>query len=32
MLVSPHEDLIEFARAFRNYGKPDYDRPGSTTA
>ena len=25
MLVSRHDDLIEFARAFRNYGKPDYD-------
>jgi dTDP-4-amino-4,6-dideoxygalactose transaminase len=24
MLVSRHEDLLEFARAFRNYGKPDY--------
>ncbi len=24
MLVSSNEDLIEFARAFRNYGKPDY--------
>jgi dTDP-4-amino-4,6-dideoxygalactose transaminase len=24
MLVSPHADLLEFARAFRNYGKPDY--------
>jgi dTDP-4-amino-4,6-dideoxygalactose transaminase len=24
MLVSPHEELLEFARAFRNYGKPDY--------
>ena len=20
-----HDDLIEFARSFRNYGKPDYD-------
>ena len=28
MLVSPHEELIEFARRFRNYGKPDYDQPG----
>ncbi|MFL5841896.1 MAG: DegT/DnrJ/EryC1/StrS family aminotransferase [Thermoleophilaceae bacterium] len=24
MLVSQHPELIEFARAFRNYGKPDY--------
>jgi perosamine synthetase len=24
MLVSPHEELLEFARAFRNYGKPDH--------
>ena len=24
MLVSRHEDALEFARAFRNYGKPDY--------
>lgn len=24
MLVSKHPDLIEFAQAFRNYGKPDY--------
>jgi dTDP-4-amino-4,6-dideoxygalactose transaminase len=24
MLVSKHPELIEFARAFRNYGKPDY--------
>jgi dTDP-4-amino-4,6-dideoxygalactose transaminase len=24
MLVSRHPDLIEFARNFRNYGKPDY--------
>jgi perosamine synthetase len=23
-LVSQHADVIEFARAFRNYGKPDY--------
>jgi len=28
MLVSPNPDLIEFARAFRNYGKPDHSRPG----
>jgi perosamine synthetase len=24
MLVSRHEELLEFARAFRNYGKPDH--------
>ncbi len=24
MLVSANEDLLEYARAFRNYGKPDY--------
>jgi perosamine synthetase len=24
MLVSPHPELLEFARAFRNYGKPDH--------
>jgi dTDP-4-amino-4,6-dideoxygalactose transaminase len=24
MVVSPHAELVEFARAFRNYGKPDY--------
>ena len=24
MLVSSHPELLEFARAFRNYGKPDY--------
>jgi dTDP-4-amino-4,6-dideoxygalactose transaminase len=24
MLVSRHEDVLEFARAFRNYGKPDH--------
>src|SRR5262249_56815236 len=28
MLVSPHEDLVRFARAFRNYGKPDHALPG----
>jgi perosamine synthetase len=28
MLVSPHEDLIEYARAYREYGKPDYRQPG----
>jgi perosamine synthetase len=24
MLVSRHDELVEFARRFRNYGKPDY--------
>jgi perosamine synthetase len=28
LLVSRHPALIEFARAFRNYGKPDYTQPG----
>jgi perosamine synthetase len=28
MLVSRHDDLLEFARAFRNYGKPDHDVAG----
>jgi perosamine synthetase len=28
MLVSRDEDLIAYARAFRDYGKPDYDVPG----
>ncbi|MDX6564355.1 MAG: perosamine synthetase [Gaiellales bacterium] len=28
MLVSRHDDLIEFARAYRDYGKPDYAQPG----
>ena len=28
MLVSRHEDALEFARAFRNYGKPDYALQG----
>jgi dTDP-4-amino-4,6-dideoxygalactose transaminase len=28
MLVSVNEELLEFARAYRNYGKPDYERPG----
>ena len=27
-LVSRHDDLIEFTRAFRNYGKPDYEVQG----
>jgi perosamine synthetase len=28
VLVSPNDDLLEFARAFRNYGKPDYEVEG----
>jgi dTDP-4-amino-4,6-dideoxygalactose transaminase len=28
MLVSRHDDLVEFARRFRDYGKPDYALPG----
>jgi perosamine synthetase len=28
MLVSRDADLIAYARAFRDYGKPDYDVPG----
>lgn len=28
MLVSTHPSLIEFARKYRNYGKPDYDVEG----
>jgi perosamine synthetase len=28
LLVSRHPELVEFARAFRNYGKPDYAQPG----
>ena len=24
MLVSPHAELLDFARVFRNYGKPDH--------
>jgi len=28
ILVSGDEDLIAYARAFRDYGKPDYDVPG----
>jgi dTDP-4-amino-4,6-dideoxygalactose transaminase len=28
LLVSKHADLVEFARGFRNYGKPDYSQPG----
>lgn len=28
MLVSRHDALLESARTFRNYGKPDYSTPG----
>jgi len=28
MLVSPHAELIEFARSYREYGKPQFDQPG----
>jgi len=28
LLVSRHPELIEYAAAFRNYGKPDYRQPG----
>jgi dTDP-4-amino-4,6-dideoxygalactose transaminase len=28
MVVSAHPDAIELARAFRNYGKPDYQQAG----
>jgi perosamine synthetase len=28
ILVSSHEDLLEFARAFRNYGKPEHEVDG----
>ena len=28
MLVSKHAELIEYARGFRNYAKPDYAQPG----
>ena len=28
VLVSNDEDLVTYARAFRDYGKPDYDVPG----
>jgi dTDP-4-amino-4,6-dideoxygalactose transaminase len=28
MLVSKHEDLVEYARTFRNYGKPGYEVEG----
>ncbi len=28
VLVSPREDVLEFARKYRDYGKPDYDVDG----
>jgi dTDP-4-amino-4,6-dideoxygalactose transaminase len=28
VLVSRHDELLEFARSYRNYAKPDYDQPG----
>ncbi len=28
LLVSRHPELVEYARNFRNYGKPDYAQPG----
>jgi perosamine synthetase len=28
VLVSKHEDLLRFARSYRNYGKPDFDVEG----
>ena len=28
MLVSRHAELIEYARSFREYGKPHFDQPG----
>jgi dTDP-4-amino-4,6-dideoxygalactose transaminase len=28
MLVSRHDELLEYARAFRNYGKPDHEVAG----
>jgi dTDP-4-amino-4,6-dideoxygalactose transaminase len=28
MLVSRHPELIEFARSYREYGKPHFDQPG----
>jgi perosamine synthetase len=28
MLVSRHDELLDFARAFRNYGKPSYEHHG----
>ena len=32
MLVSKHDDLIDFARSYRDYGKPDYALQDSTSA
>ncbi|MFL5867707.1 MAG: DegT/DnrJ/EryC1/StrS family aminotransferase [Thermoleophilaceae bacterium] len=28
MLVSKHDELLDYARLYRNYGKPDYELPG----
>ncbi|MEA2154718.1 MAG: perosamine synthetase [Solirubrobacteraceae bacterium] len=28
VLVSRHDELLDFARSFRNYAKPAYDQPG----
>jgi dTDP-4-amino-4,6-dideoxygalactose transaminase len=28
VLVSRHDELLDFARAYRNYAKPDYAQPG----
>jgi dTDP-4-amino-4,6-dideoxygalactose transaminase len=28
ILVSRHDELLDFARSYRNYAKPDYDQPG----
>jgi perosamine synthetase len=28
MLVAADDDLVDFARSYRDYGKPDYARPG----
>ncbi len=28
MLVTPHAELVDFSRSFREYGKPDYAQPG----
>jgi dTDP-4-amino-4,6-dideoxygalactose transaminase len=28
VLVSRHEELLDFARSYRNYAKPDYAQPG----
>ena len=32
MLVSKHDEVLELARDFRNYGKPTYARTASTSA